>query len=625
MKFLKAIHTKTKHRIHKKQEKFTWQSFFKWLPVLLFPPLINLYLQASLYQFSFQEQDLSPAFIRSFLITCLTFLIIELIFVCLIGEPLIGSILFLLVFLLLGYADLLKIRFRSEPIYPEDLSMIFQPSLLKEMVSPFIFISIVVFAILILIGVLFFLYRSRQKITKKQILYRLMGLILSCSFLVYLSTFNQEQNVYRRWIEHATGELYPHQNQVMLYQQNGFVYAFLSGLKQESMAEPKSYSKQRIEEIVSAYQPEQTNSIPKQEELPNILFIMDESFSDPALLNGIEIPEETIRDFHEISAHSLSGNMLSPGYGGGTANIEFEALSSLSMALFSPQITTAYTQVVSKLTQLPSIVSLLNANRYKTIAIHPYNRTMYKRQQVYQKLQFDEFIYEDTMKHKDTLYKNPYISDQAAFDEAFDLLQDQNDPTFIHLVTMQNHMPYANKYREIHHPASQPSESPDFDNYLEDIYQTSIALKNLIEKLSQLDRETLIVFWGDHLPGLYGEDIFSKNDSWKMHEPPFFIYSTKSDFASIKLEEATSPIYFAPILLKASGLPYPAFYQMLLDMYTKLPAFEKELYLYQGNWQKNAPADFSVLDDYKLIQYDLLQGQQYSLKSHFFDVSFLKK
>lgn len=623
MKF--STTTQHNHQSHKKKQQISWRFFCKWLPALLLPPLINFYLQASLYQFSFQWSEISPAFIHSFFLTCIPLWFIELILICLVGEPLIGAILFFLIFLVFGYANSLKIRFRSEPIYPEDLSMIFQPSLLKEMVSPLIFLSIVFLAAIVLIGVSIFLYRSRKKVTNKQWLYRIVGLIISCSFLFYLSTFNQKHNLFRKWIEQTTGELYPHQDQVFLYEQNGFVYAFLNGLKQDAMVEPSNYSKDKIESILSSYHTDDTKQIAKQSELPNIVFIMDESFSDPAQLNGIEIPDDPIHDFHEISSQTLSGNMLSPGYGGGTANIEFEALTSLSMAVFSPQITTAYTQVLSKETFVPSIVSLLNENHYQTIAIHPYNRTMYKRQQVYQKLQFDQFIYEDTMKHTDTLEQNPYISDQAAFDETLDLLKNQKDPTFIHLVTMQNHMPYANKYQEIHYPASKPSGSPDFDNYLEDIYQTSLALKNLITQLSQLDRNTLIVFWGDHLPGLYGDDIFAQNDPWVMHEPPFFIYSTKQALLPVELGAATSPVYFAPILLKAAGLPYPAFYQMLLDMYPKMPAFEKELYYYQQNWQKEKPTDFSLFEDYQLIQYDILQGKQYSLQSHFFDSSFLQK
>ena len=57
--------------------------------------------------------------------------------------------------------------------------------------------------------------------------------------------------------------------------------------------------------------------------------------------------------------------MLSQNYGGGTANIEFEALTSFSMELMNAQMTTPYTMMIPKMTELPSIVSLLKEQSTK--------------------------------------------------------------------------------------------------------------------------------------------------------------------------------------------------------------------------------------------------------------------
>lgn len=114
-----------------------------------------------------------------------------------------------------------------------------------------------------------------------------------------------------------------------------------------------------------------------EEESPNIVFVMSESFSDPSRLNGVEVSGEPLADYYEVADQTYSGNMLSQNYGGGTANIEFEALTGFLWRYLmrnSPPLHDACT----KMDQLPSIVSALNAQSYQTTAIHPYNTSMYK-------------------------------------------------------------------------------------------------------------------------------------------------------------------------------------------------------------------------------------------------------
>lgn len=90
---------------------------------------------------------------------------------------------------------------------------------------------------------------------------------------------------------------------------------------------------------------------------------MSESFSDPSHLKGLTITGDPLKDYYAVADQTISGKMLSQNYGGGTANIEFEALTSFSMGLLNPQMTTPYTMLVPKLTQLPSVVSFLQKTR----------------------------------------------------------------------------------------------------------------------------------------------------------------------------------------------------------------------------------------------------------------------
>ncbi|NSN53402.1 sulfatase-like hydrolase/transferase, partial [Enterococcus faecalis] len=172
----------------------------------------------------------------------------------------------------------------------------------------------------------------------------------------------------------------------------GFIGGFLYNLKVEAMDQPKGYSKEAISEITQKYQKlAEAKTVPSNEQ-PNIVFVMSESFSNPDHLKGLSIIGNPLADYQQIADKTYSGQMLSQNYGGGTANIEFEALTSFSMELMNAQMTTPYTMMIPKMTELPSIVSLLKEQKYQTTAIHPYNTSMYKRKDVYKILGFDQFI-----------------------------------------------------------------------------------------------------------------------------------------------------------------------------------------------------------------------------------------
>lgn len=610
------IFTKKEHTIPKKIHLLIQSLFF-----LIMPFFIHFYIQFSLYSFSMNEDTFSEAFLHSYWVTTIPFFLIELLFVALVANTYLGIGIFTFTFLVFGYANTQKINYRIEPIYPEDISMILEPGLLKEVSATLLFYSLLLllFALLILLG--YFIYKSRKLSLKIQGV-RIGLFIFSLLGLLYISQYNKPNNLYRKLVEEQTGEVYAHQNQLVLYQESGFVKSFLDGFKSQAMAIPEQYSQKTIEDITEKYTGRTYPSIDDPTDLPNIIFIMDESFSDPSLLNGIELNNSPLDPYYHIAQQSISGQMLSPGYGGGTANIEFEALTSFSMERLNPQVATAYTQIVSKLPKVPSIVSLLSHNGYETTAIHPYNTSMYKRKSVYPKLGFDTFIYDKTMTYQEVIENNPYISDQASFDEVYAQLTHQpSKPQFVHLVTMQNHVPFTNKYTQTHYFAQNQPDNAEINYYLEDIAYTSKAFDTFIQKIDTLPRRTLVVFWGDHLPGIYSSTILNQNENWLIHQTPFLIYDNQKQLAPISIADVTSPIYFAPLLFESAQLNYPPFYQLLLDLYQEVPAFENDMYFYQNKWHNQLRLTSSVLDDYSLIQYDILQGKQYSLDSSFFTIS----
>lgn len=585
--------------------------------------LSNLYLQWCQNDLSF---DLAVKFAFSwhtekFLLACLVLLMIFLFLVAVLGSFLFGTFFYLVGIGILGYANYLKMTYRQEPIYPDDLKMIKEFGLLKDMTGTTSFYLLAGMILLVVAGGCWAIYRSFKKDKKFQAI-RVITLFTTIFALIYISHFNNPNNLLRK-AYNKTALWIPY-SQKMNYYNTGFIGGFLYNLKIDPMEKPKGYSEEKIKEITSHYQKlaDEKNKTASEEQ-PNIIYVMSESFSDPSRLNGVEITGDPLADYYAVADQTYSGQMLSQNYGGGTANIEFEALTGFSMGLFNAQLTTPYTMLVPKMNQLPSIVSTLKDQNYHTTAIHPYNTSMYKRKDVYEVLGFDEFISENTMTYTDTIEDNPYISDASAYQEVMDLLKEDDTPQFIHLVTMQTHMPYDGKYQQLEYTAKTEDNSgiSSLENYLQDISYSSQSLKAFTEELKKLSRRTLVVFWGDHLPGIYSDTIQNSNEKHTLHETQFLMFDSQGELEKTETP-VTSPFYFAADLMNQTNQQTTGFYQLLLALQNELPAFERELYYQEGQWQREAQLNkkqAELYQAYEMIQYDIVSGEKYSLQTNFFE------
>ncbi len=585
--------------------------------------LSNLYLQWCQNDLSF---DLAVKFAFSwhtekFLLACLVLLMIFLFLVAVLGSFLFGTFFYLVGIGILGYANYLKMTYRQEPIYPDDLKMIKEFGLLKDMTGTISFYLLAGMILLVVAGGCWAIYRSFKKDKKFQAI-RVITLFTTIFALIYISHFNNPNNLLRK-AYNKTALWIPY-SQKMNYYNTGFIGGFLYNLKIDPMEKPKGYSEEKIKEITSHYQKlaDEKNKTASEEQ-PNIIYVMSESFSDPSRLNGVEITGDPLADYYAVADQTYSGQMLSQNYGGGTANIEFEALTGFSMGLFNAQLTTPYTMLVPKMNQLPSIVSTLKDQNYHTTAIHPYNTSMYKRKDVYEVLGFDEFISENTMTYTDTIEDNPYISDASAYQEVMDLLKEDDTPQFIHLVTMQTHMPYDGKYQQLEYTAKTEDNSgiSSLENYLQDISYSSQSLKVFTEELKKLSRRTLVVFWGDHLPGIYSDTIQNSNEKHTLHETQFLMFDSQGELEKTEAP-VTSPFYFAADLMNQTNQQTTGFYQLLLALQNELPAFERELYYQEGQWHREAQLNkkqAELYQAYEMIQYDIVSGEKYSLQTNFFE------
>lgn len=582
----------------------------------------NLYLQWSqnehsselVWKFAFSWHT------EKFILSCLVLLMFLLFLCSLAGSFLAGSLLYTVLIIILGFADYQKMLYRVEPIYPDDLKMVSELGLMREMIGngPFLLILFIALAALASFG--WKIYKSFFLPKNAQIV-RIVGLLITVTGLMYVGDFNSPNNLLRKQFD-KTAFWIPY-SQKMNYYNNGFMGGFLYNLKVEPMAKPKDYSNEKITAITKKYQAiEQDASNSLAQEQPNIIFVMSESFSDPQRLSGISVNRNPLTQYAAIADKTYSGQMLSQNYGGGTANIEFEALTSFSMELFNPQMTTPYTMLVPKMPAIPSIVSILNEQDYQTTAIHPYNTSMYKRKDVYQKFGFHRFIDETTMKSTDKIENNPYISDEAAYQEILATLAEEAKPQFVHLVTMQTHMPYSGKYVTSNYSSTSKGNKTSIDQFMQDISYSGDALRDFIDALKKLNRRTLVVFWGDHLPSIYSDEIKADNEEVQLHETEFFMFDNREELTNQQQHGVTtSPFYFAPTLFEQSGMQMTGFYQLLSELSSQIPAFEKGFYYINNQWSKELTLNqkqTELYEDYRMIQYDIVSGEQYSLKTDFF-------
>ena len=519
------------------------------------------------------------------------------------------------------YINTEKIASRNTPFLPEDLAMSGEAGGLASMINLERFLNML-FTIVVIIIITIIINKISKKIwhfkfSKKQkiaIFIPQIVLILICAHFLNLHTL-EIRNLSGKGtfikVENLETSI-DFTDQAYNYRTNGFILATISNLQTKTQKQPEGYSKEAVQKIVQKYQKiaEENNKNRKKlsDEKVNVVYVMSESFIDPKLGKHLYDygNKEPIPYTQEIKKSQSSGWAASSEYGGGTANVEFEALTGLSNFFLN---SIPYTSIVPANKDAPSIVKNFNENGYKTIAMHPYNRNMYRREVVYPNLGFQEYRSADGFKNNSRIDNSKYISDESAFNEVLAELKNSQKPEFIHLVTMQNHMPYEeNAYSEHNFSVNakngaNPENAKTIQAYLEGISHSDRAMKNFLSEIKKLNEKTIVVFWGDHWPGIYGEMFEKELNKNDIRRTPLFVYS---NFKKEKQDLGTSSLIYNQILaLNAFNSKLSPFQYLLSDLREKYPALTKQFV------KTDEKSD--VLKDFEMIEYDILSGNKYSL------------
>ena len=397
---------------------------------------------------------------------------------------------------------------------------------------------------------------------------------------------------------------------------NGTALAFVMELRYMSVDKPAGYDADAATQELAALE-EESMSEPAMaaasdgEELPNIIVIMDEAFSDPAILGDFTVNQDYMPFVHSLlegAENTVSGWLNVSVLGGNTANTEFEYLTGNTMA-FLPQGSIPYQQYINE--SAPSLASHLASLGYQTVAMHPYNASGWDRDTVYPAMGFSEmyFLPDFENPHK---VRN-YVSDQSDFEKIIEIYENKGDsPLFLFNVTMQNHSSYTESFDNFDPQIEVEGGSQTLNNYLSLLSLSDEALSELIAYFEGQEEDTVIVFFGDHqTTNSVIEPILKQNgkssstlteeERADRYKVPFFIW------ANFDIEEETgvetSANYLGAKTLEAAGVPMDGYFTYLSGLSETVPVISANHVTLADGTFTNADDQAELLSDYKGYQY----------------------
>ncbi len=361
-------------------------------------------------------------------------------------------------------------------------------------------------------------------------------------------------------------------------QANGFLLNFTVALRYSRVERPDDYSHKRVLELAGQYPTVKgDDSVTRP---TNIVVIMNEAFGDLTIFDALEVNEDPTPFLHSMEENTVKGWMYSPVTGGGTASVEFEYLTGFS-TMFQPPHTVGYQLYVDE--GMPALSSLALSQGYQTTAFHPYKSSGWNRPIVYEYMDYLKQFYQEDV--KDPYMIRHYISDRSSYEKVFEITEGaQGEPAFVFNVTMQNHSGYSqgwkNLERVIELPAHLDTADPKAEQFFALVRESDLALEELINRYSNVEEPTMVVFFGDHQPSLkneFYEQLYGKaldqrttEEMLQQYAVPFFIW-TNYDIEE-RQDVIISPNYLGVLTAQMAGLPLTGYMNFLAQMYQEIPA-----------------------------------------------------
>ena len=380
-------------------------------------------------------------------------------------------------------------------------------------------------------------------------------------------------------------------NLAYAYRDYGVVYCFVNTWLNTGISKPDGYSKEEILSIFDKKELGDDNAMlltqkDEDEEHPNILFLQLESFIDPMTIQSITLSQDPCPNFRRLMQTYSSGELTVPACGAGTANVEFEVLTGLSVKFFGPG-EYPYKAVLKEKTG-ESLAYDLDSLGYTSHAIHNHRAVFYNRNSVFANMGFDTFTSVEYMKNVEKTPKN-WAKDDVLTDCITDALDSTDGRDMIYTISVQGHGKYPPE-QVLQNPVIEVTAAPSeelkwkYEYYVNQIYEMDQFIKALTDTLAKREEPTVLVMYGDHIPAL---DM------------------TEDDLESGNLY-GTQYLIWNNIGLKKDDENLHA-YQLAAHVMEMLDMQVGTIFTYQQN-HKNSE---TYLADLKALGYDMLYGKYY--------------
>lgn len=390
------------------------------------------------------------------------------------------------------------------------------------------------------------------------------------------------------------------------FKNNNFIAFFLQTFTENisnKLEQPQDYTEDTVDEILEDDTSSSTsvqdnidailNSSENNSVKPNVIQIMSESFADFRVFDELNLDTDAYDRVDSIASQGYKGTAIVPTYASFTVKTEFELLFGLPVkSLNDPNMP----QRMLLTREQPTMVQYYHHYGYQTAYVHPFLSSFYSRSRIYSQFGFDTMIFQDDFTVP-IEYLNDYITDDTVFRQIETLIEDTDEPLYVHTTTMQNHQPYTN------------GENPDDEitNYLNNVRITGDALQSFIDYLSSIDEPTVVVFIGDHFPSMRGENnvydlmgVTSENCQ-VMFEQNYIIWSNYDLDYSSMTNEKFSTFYMPYVIWDLIDAPKDSFIESMLDKMKTLP-------IYSTSYDTTLPND----EDLDILTYDRILGDNVS-------------
>ena len=513
-----------------------------------------------------------------------------------------------LLFMCCGLANYCVVSFRSSPIVPWDIYSVRT----AVSVADNYHLDISGRLIGIVIGFLALVFISGHlSLRAKKMQIRMAGMVLSVVCLFgYVEAMGNDTVIDSAGLD--TTLFTPN----VLYRNNGLLGGFVGNIRYLKVEKPEGYSAKAVEKIAQNYHTAET--VTEKQDLPNIIVIMNEAFSDLSVFGDFSVSEDYMPFIHSLDKNVLKGHAYVSVKGGNTANSEFEFLTGDSMA-FMPTGSVPYQQYIKS--EIPSLASRLNELGYTTTAIHPYYGTGWCRNIVYPLLGFDQLIFKDEFVSPKKIRN--YISDESAFQKIIDLYEekDADEKLFTFEVTMQNHGGYSKDTDDFSESVyltdetSQGTQVRAAEKYLTLIQKSDEAFKNLVEYFEKQQEPTIILMFGDHQPSDYITNVILRELGLNRDESddvyynnyivPYIMWSNY-DMNTTPVEDI-SLNYLGGMLMEKAGIGLTGYQQYLKDMQKEFPVITANMVM-DANKNRMAETDAQSewIENYQKLVYNHL-------------------